>query len=1366
MGSAQSSASDVTAELPGNTGGRHRRARVERAVTDWVDQLIDLTGRNQLLYYRTLPRGTLELTDAEPAVLSALLSGSTVRLSQLFAEREHANGDDGVEPETSREPATGRTDDAFPRARTIHAKALALFEEKGIQTLFVAYGMATWTTTTSAATPSAPVLLRPLALRPRGAAETDFDVSLHGDWEVNETLLHLLRTDFRATVDVDDLHLLFQTEPAAGIDAAQVFLQLSKQVDHVPDFAIDERIVCGTFAYTKLPMVRDLRNNVDRLVAHDLIAAIAGAPDAQQVLRDLAAREVDPSLPDRTSPDDEFLILDADASQNAAVNAAVAGQPLIVQGPPGTGKSQTIANLIATLTARGQRVLFVAEKRAAIEAVTRRLDQAGLADLVMDLHGGVTSKKKLAENLARTLEQMGSTPAVDAAYVHHRLTSSRDALAGHATAMHEVREPWGVSVFEINQRLLALDDAPAGGLRFAGSRLRDLDGETVRSLRDELVEWARLSESVRSRTSPWSGAVVETDRDAQELLDLLDELAADTVPAARALLDAVLSDTGLPSPDSTEDWERALALLEALAGTLAQVRSEVFDDGLEHMAAALAPAGGGWWRRTTAALFDRDHRQAKQAARALWTGQGTPDGARLSAVIDAAHDQARQWRAIGGQGAPRLPAGLHDAVTAYRDLMDKLATLSAYLVTDDLRQRRHGDLDTEVATLLEDQQTLFRLPRILELEDRFARCHLQRLMQAVHDGQIEIDQMVDVFDRAWLSSIRAQVGAQDPRIANFDGALHDSHVEQFTNADRGHIDLTAQRVRRAVAEHATAVRDRHGDQNNLVAAQARRKRGHMPLRALFEKAPDVLTALRPCWTMSPLVVSQTLPAAQVFDVVIFDEASQVQPADAISALLRAPQAVVAGDRRQLPPTTFFDASVDADDQDPDDDGAGLTTGFESVLDVLDPLLRSYRLTWHYRSQDEKLIAFSNHTIYDGSLITFPGAHSEGCLSYEPIAHHPGRVTDTRSNDDEVARVVDLMVAHARQRRHETLGVIAMGQHHAERIERTLRERIATERDPALDTFFDEAVAERAFVKNLERVQGDERDAIILSVGYGRQPDGRLLYRFGPLNNEGGQRRLNVAVTRARRRLTLVSSFSHTDMDPSRSAAEGVALLRRYLQYVESGGAGLADADVVQPLSPFELDVKRRLEDAGLPVVAQHGSSGLRIGFALPHPTRTGRMALAVETDGAGYRASPTTRDRDRLRQQVLERLGWRFHRIWSTDWCNDPRHQTARIVSAYRHACEEIDRGWDDAAPVMTGRIDPEPPEPAPQPRDPRPAVPPGLAITDYSLGELIQIARWIRSDTLLRTEEQMLAEMMRELGFNRRGSRIVGELRRAIARA
>jgi hypothetical protein len=606
-------------------------------------------------------------------------------------------------------------------------------------------------------------------------------------------------------------------------------------------------------------------------------------------------------------------------------------------------------------------------------------------------------------------------------------------------------------------------------------------------------------------------------------------------------------------------------------------------------------------------------------------------------------------------------------------------------------------------------------------------------------------------------------------LSDFDSGLHHDHAERFRAADRRHIASTGSRVHRAVAEHATRIRDRHGEQDDLVARQVRRRRGHLPLRTLFEQAPDVLTALRPCWAMSPLVVSQTLPAAELFDVVIFDEASQVLPADAIPALLRAPQAVIAGDRRQLPPTTFFDTDTDTDtdvvDDDADDsDAGGLTVGFESILDVLDTVLRSYLLSWHYRSQAEPLIAFSNEHVYGGRLVTFPGARGTDCLRHELVRQRPGGATDTRSNDVEVRRVVDLMLRHARDRPTESLGVIALGRYHADRVEAALRDRLAAEGDRELERFFDDTIAERAFVKNLERVQGDERDAIILTIGYGKGADGALRYRFGPLLADGGERRLNVAITRARRRMTVVSSFGHADMHAGRSAAAGATMLRRYLRYVEAGGTSGEGGAGTAPVGALATDIASHLAHNGLPEIAGYGSSALRIDVAIAHPDDGDRMVLAVETDGAAYRRSATTRDRDRLRRDVLERLGWRHHRVWSTDWSADPVDRAHRIAMAYDEACRELDAptdaGPEHDADVSTPAVSPTP---TPVREGRRPVVRAGSPITQYSQDELVGLVRWITSDTLLRTEEQLIDELMRELGYQRRGPRIVEALTAAI---
>ena len=453
------------------------------------------------------------------------------------------------------------------------------------------------------------------------------------------------------------------------------------------------------------------------------------------------------------------------------------------------------------------------------------------------------------------------------------------------------------------------------------------------------------------------------------------------------------------------------------------------------------------------------------------------------------------------------------------------------------------------------------------------------------------DLAVDVLNTCWYRSILDRTGFDDQDIATFQGTLQDSTASAFRDADTEHITHTVERVRRAAAEWLVSARDNHEDQSSLVQAQAARKRGHLPLRQLFSAAPDVMTALKPCWAMSPLVVSQLLPGDKpYFDVVVFDEASQIVPADAIPAILRGRRVVVAGDRHQLPPTNFF-SSASAGDGDEDDavneDGSinlALTSGYESILDVLTAALgdgRSRSLTWHYRSRDERLIAFSNARVYDNSLTTFPGVAGKDCLSHVLVDQQVNISRQEDSVTAEVERVVALVLDHAATRPTESLGVITMGVKHADRIDQLLHEQLREH--PELHDFFDETEPEKFFVKNLERVQGDERDAIILSIGYGKSADGSLPYRFGPLLQEGGHRRLNVAVTRARSRMTLVSSFSHHDMDPARSQAAGVQMLRAYLQYAASGGENLGDAAMNKPsLNPFEISVRDRLVAAGIP----------------------------------------------------------------------------------------------------------------------------------------------------------------------------------------
>jgi very-short-patch-repair endonuclease len=651
---------------------------------------------------------------------------------------------------------------------------------------------------------------------------------------------------------------------------------------------------------------------------------------------------------------------------------------------------------------------------------------------------------------------------------------------------------------------------------------------------------------------------------------------------------------------------------------------------------------------------------------------------------------------------------------------------------------------------------------------------LTELLQDASERHLSEEQAVSAFRYAWLQSILDALAPTDWRVGSFLPEAHEKAIADYRNSDREHIDTAASRIRRITAERATSARDQHRDQAEIVQHQANLQRRHLPVRDFVRQATDVLLELKPCWAMSPLVVSQLLPANAIFDVVIFDEASQITPADAIPAILRGRQLVVAGDEHQLPPTAFFvSESPEEEDEDVMVDVpvfAG-TKGFESILQRLNALFAPRMLQWHYRSRDEHLIAFSNAHIYDRALTTFPGIGGDRCLDYVEVPHQTG--DEPNSPSAEVERVVELILEHARTRPDESLGVIAMGVKHSDRIEETLRQQL---RDlPDLDEFFDESRDERFFVKNLERVQGDERDAIILSIGYGKNDRGQLVYRFGPLLSEGGERRLNVAVTRAKKRMIVVASFSAGDMDPERTTGEGMKLIRQYLQYVESGGTNLGDVIIEKPaLNPFEIDVRDTLLRHGLKLIAQYGTSGYWIDFVVQHPTQPGRYVLAIECDGASYHASQSARDRDRLRQEQLERLNWRFHRIWSSDWFHNKDKAVERVLEAYKDAVTGAEAP-PSKKPQPTTSTSPSPKQLAgahAEPNTPatrtarQPALVPRQPIEKYPTRTLVQLARWIESDDQNRTQNEVLDEMVHHLGYRRRGHKIVETLTKAITEA
>ena len=448
---------------------------VRAAQQQWIAALTDLGGRNTLLYYKDRRASTLDLAQADPEAMDRFTGTGSIRLTRLFKDVDLRA-------------------DAIRRMQAIHRKARELVEERGIRAGYLATGMARWDELFLE--PAAPVLLRGLTITPTRARYDDFELVLDDEEEVNPVLVHKLTSVFGAE--------LTKLTPANAVDR----LSAAAVAAEVPGFEITGRRVIGTFTYAKLPMVRDMEAAGDLLAESDLVAAIAGDPEAQE----LVSADRNPGAGAATdSPEDDYSVLDADSSQRNAIDTVLAGQSLVIHGPPGTGKSQTIANLIAALVARGRKVLFVAEKRAAIDAVLSRLKGVDLGDMVLDIHEGTRDRQRIASDLGATLDLAGQTATPDVGRLHRRLVDRVQRLSRHVGALHEVHEPWGLTPFAVQSALLGIPATARTPFRLPAPER--LDGEAAETVRDELREFAHLGGfTLRPSSTPWYGALLRTGR--------------------------------------------------------------------------------------------------------------------------------------------------------------------------------------------------------------------------------------------------------------------------------------------------------------------------------------------------------------------------------------------------------------------------------------------------------------------------------------------------------------------------------------------------------------------------------------------------------------------------------------------------------------------------------------------------------------------------------------------------------------------------------------------------------------------------------------------------------------------------------------
>uniref|UniRef100_UPI00107039D4 DUF3320 domain-containing protein n=1 Tax=Paracoccus luteus TaxID=2508543 RepID=UPI00107039D4 len=688
----------------------------------------------------------------------------------------------------------------------------------------------------------------------------------------------------------------------------------------------------------------------------------------------------------------------------------------------------------------------------------------------------------------------------------------------------------------------------------------------------------------------------------------------------------------------------------------------------------------------------RDHRDAG----AIWSDADSrwPD---LRAALRWVSDNADILRP-SARIADR--AGLADIAREIQERSEKLGTDVSGIASElqlDLNTAFGTPLDhVPLASLTERLrawggagESLFRWTAYRDRAQRGHALGCGDIVDRLADGRLPPEQVIPAFEMAYHEDLHDALIREAPELARFDGTLHEKKVADFADLDLKRIRASADET---VKAHHARVLPRDGSGMGPLGTlrnELQKKRGHMPIRKLVERTGPALQALKPVFMMSPLSVAQFLaPGSIEFDLLVMDEASQIQPVDALGAVARARQVVVVGDPRQLPPTSFFARMTGGVDDD-EDDGTRVAD-IESILGLFTARgLPMRMLRWHYRSRHQSLIAVSNRQFYENKLFVVPSPYTAEAGMGLRFHRIPDGIFDAggkRCNLVEAKVVARAIIRHALDCPDLSLGVAAfsVAQRRAILDELELLRRA----HPETEGFFHAHPSEPFFVKNLENVQGDERDVIFISVGYGPTvPGGRVPMRFGPLGSDGGERRLNVLISRAKQRCEVFASMTDEDIDPDfAQSRKGVFAFRMFLQFARTGHLTMAEATGRDHDSVFEEQVAHALHERGYHVHRQVGLAGFFIDLAVSDPERPGRYLLGIECDGVAYHDALSARDRDRLRQSVLESHGWHIHRLWSTDWFQRPQQELARIIAAIEAAKAE-DQGRDLRQTRPTVRI-------------------------------------------------------------------------------
>lgn len=1238
----------------------------------------------------------------------------------------------------------------FKNARTAE-------EEQGINILYLAMGFVRWyEDDKSNVLRETPLILMPVELVRNNKTST-FDIACRDDDIVtNLSLQERFKIDFGITLpDIDD---------SIDWNPSSYFSEVKETISGKDRWTVDtDGMQLGFFSFAKLMMLRDLDpQNWDEesLLENKLISGLLAEgfdPDPPLFCED-------DNLDAKFTPDQILHVVDADASQTKVIEEVRAGKNLVVQGPPGTGKSQTITNILAAAVYDGKKVLFIAEKMAALEVVYSRMCKVGLKDLCLELHSRSANKKIFLQELSATIYQSNGVKAPELS--SSELKNARDKLNMITGLLHESLPDRDYAAFDVLASLVRFASKGVTAPRFGASKLESITKFEKTLLFKCLDDYLNVvNEFGLGQENPFFGAT-NLDLQPTDLHRLTDEIH----DAIRRLENWGNYQNKLEEP-ITEHPELTLNSAEN-SRLIYQVLKNSPDSSLQFLNAVHANHQDA---RFKDALWIADewisYKRLKIESIADSAWNTDLDSLRDPILKGVGSIMSRifgKYRSASKQLATylklELPKGPVDRLKALDEIIAGREKRKSYEVESEFLKLALGkdwrDERTQFSEVLEvvtwfeeaSKQLLEfsseKLSRLIKYErknpfddgsyasqrviltDAIQKVHARLGMETLSKdsmGSFSLGQLVDILKKMgehvnsythWTRYQFSRTKLLEFEVADLLGMLDHKEIKyesasceleyaisearweyaRSSNAEFRELSRLDRHAlvsnfstleRQRVKDTQTAIRDQHLSQvpkgsageMGLIRGEIAKKRNHRPIRQMMLNASEMIQKIKPVFLMSPISVAQFLPPGSVeFDLLVIDEASQVKPEDALGSIARAKQIVVVGDQKQLPPTSFFERLTDNMPLDDElDDMEPLITRaieMESVLSLCEARgLNQSMLEWHYRSRDPSLIAVSNFEFYKNRLILPPcPTESDDNFGlkltrvsgvYSTASKGGGRPTTNRI---EAEKITDRLRELAVRRPEFSVGIVTFSKSQADMVTEVLEYR--RRQDDVLDQFLREDKNENVFVKNIENVQGDERDIILISVGYGpHEADGRLVsMSFGPINSEGGERRLNVLFSRSRIACEVFTSFDPGDIDVSRTSKEGPVVLKKFLEYAKTGVLPQTFISEGEADSEFEVDVADVIRSFGYEVDYQVGTAGFKIDLGVKDPKNPEHHILAVECDGATYHSALWARERDRLRQEVLEGFGWEFYRIWSTDWFYRRESEIKRLESALKNA--------------------------------------------------------------------------------------------------